>query len=274
MAGSAAAAAPDRSDVWAIGDAYDPYMGRWSRLVANELIDWLSLPAALRWLDVGCGTGALTQEILARASPAAVIGLDSSEGFLAYARAHTHDPRAMFQLGDAQSLPFNDGEFDAALSGLVLNFIGQPAQVVAEMKRVLRVGGTTAAYVWDYSGQMQLIRHFWDAAAALDPQAETLDEARRFPICNESALLALFKEAGFAQVGFRVLDVPTIFKDFDDYWSPFLGGQGPAPTYACSLSEKQREQLRAQLKQTLPTAPDGSIRLIARAFAVRGCRTS
>jgi SAM-dependent methyltransferase len=263
-----------RSEVWAAGAAYEPYVGRWSRLVARDFIDWLDAPADRRWLDVGCGTGALVQEILAHAKPAAVVGLDASEGFVAYARAHTQDRRATFELGDAQSLPFGDGEFDLAVSGLVLNFVARPEQALAEMKRVLRHGGTAAVYVWDYAGEMQLMRHFWNAAVALDPQAEKLDEGRRFPICSEPALLALFKQRGFVQTKFRVLDVPTVFNDFDDYWSPFLGGQGPAPSYACSLSEQQREQLRARVKQTLPTEPDGSIRLIARAFAVCGRRES
>jgi SAM-dependent methyltransferase len=259
-------------EVWAAGAAYEPYVGRWSRLIARDFIDWLALPGKQRWLDIGCGTGALTHEILERAAPASVVGLDPSEGFLAYARAHTDDARASFKQGDALSVPFNEGDFDAVVSGLVLNFVARPDQATAEMRRVLRAGGAAASYVWDYAGEMQLMRHFWSAAVALDPQAEKLDEARRFPICNPRALVTLFKDRGFANVECRTIDVPTLFKNFDDYWSPFLGGQGPAPTYASSLSEKQREQLRARLQATLPIEPDGSIRLIARAFAIRGRR--
>jgi SAM-dependent methyltransferase len=261
------------SEVWAAGSAYEPYIGRWSRLVARGFIDWLSLPPNLRWLDVGCGTGALTQQILTSANPAAVIGVDSSEAFLAYARAHTQDRRSAFQQSDAQALSFGDGAFDVAVSGLVLNFVGRPEQALAQMKRVLRPGGTAAVYVWDYAGEMQLMRHFWDAAAALDPKAAALDEGRRFPICKPEPLIALFEAAGFAQAECRALDVPTVFENFDDYWSPFLGGQGPAPTYTCALSQTQREALRERLRATLPTGRDGSIRLIARAFAVRGVPT-
>jgi SAM-dependent methyltransferase len=272
MGNSALITQTKRSDVWVAGDAYEPYVGRWSRLVARHFIDWLGLPEGKRWLDVGCGTGALTQEVLARADPAAVIGVDSSQGFVAHARAHTQDRRAEFQIGDAQALPFVEREFDAVVSGLVLNFVDRPERALAEMKRVLRPGGAAAVYVWDYAGEMQLMRHFWSAAVSLDPQAGKLDEGRRFPICNEATLLALFDQCGFAQTEVRALDVPTVFKDFDDYWSPFLGGQGPAPTYACTLSEQQRQQLRARLQETLPTEPDGSIRLIARAFAVCGRR--
>ncbi len=257
-------------DVWAAGAAYESYVGRWSRPVARELIDWLAMPAHKRWLDIGCGTGALTQEILARAAPAAVVGVDTSEGFIAHARANTSDPRAAFRVSDAQALPFADREFDVAVSGLVLNFIPRPEQALAEARRVLRPGGIAAVYVWDYAGGMQLMRYFWSAAAALDPRAEALDEGRRFPICKPEPLIALFESCGFAQVECRVVDVPTTFKNFGDYWSPFLGGQGPAPTYACALPEPQRETLRERLQATLPTEPDGSIRLMARAFAVRG----
>jgi SAM-dependent methyltransferase len=260
------------SDVWAAGAAYEPYVGRWSRLVARDFLDWLALPAKSPWLDVGCGTGALTQQILSRTEPASITGIDPSEGFIAYARGHIQDTRVKFQQGNAESLPFKDGEFDAAVSGLVLNFVPHPEKALAEMKRVLRSGGTAAVYVWDYAGEMQLMRHFWNAAVALDPKAESLDEGRRFPICKPGSLLSLFADAGFVDTESRVLDVPTVFKNFDDYWSPFLGGQGPAPTYTNGLSEKQRDVLRERLKETLPTEPDGSIRLIARAFAVRGLR--
>jgi SAM-dependent methyltransferase len=265
-------APPHRADVWAAAEAYEPYVGRWSRLVAREFIDWLALPSGGRWLDLGCGTGALTQTIVARSGPATVTGLDPSDRFIAFARRQTQDPRVSFETGDAQELPFPDMTFDAAVAGLVLNFVPNPAQAAAEMKRVLRAGGTAAAYVWDHAGEMQLIRYFWNAAVALDPAAEALDEARRFPLCDRERLLALFRDCGFEQTECRVLDVPTVFEDFDDYWSPFLGGQGPAPTYCSTLSDDQQATLRERLRAALPIEPDGSIRLTARAFAVRGVR--
>jgi SAM-dependent methyltransferase len=265
-------ALPPRADVWAAGDAYEPYIGRWSRLAARDFIDWLALPSGGCWLDVGCGTGALTQTIAARSAPAAVTGLDPSERFVAFARSRTQDPRASFRTGDAKALPFPDRTFDAVVAGLVLNFVPDPAQAVAEMKRVVRIGGTCAAYVWDHAGEMQLTRHFWSAAVALDPAARALDEARRFPLCDRERLLALFRDCGFDRAECRVLDVPTVFKDFNDYWSPFLGGQGPAPTYCSALSDDRQAMLRERLRAALPVEPDGSIRLVARAFAVRGVR--
>jgi hypothetical protein len=138
------------------------------------------------------------------------------------------------------------------------------------MVRVTRLNGVVASYVWDYAGEMQLMRHFWDAAVALDPAVAEIDEARRFPICHPEALSRLFSDARLSEVVVRPIDVPTVFRDFDDYWSPFLGGQGPAPSYAMSLSTESRSALRDYIRARLPISNDGSIRLLARAWAVRG----
>jgi SAM-dependent methyltransferase len=258
------------TDTWSSGAAYEPYVGRWSRLVAREFLAWLSDPQGSRWLDVGCGSGALTQTILQVAEPSAVTGVDPAEGYMAYARASTPDARAHFTVGDAEALSAEPSAYDAVVSGLVLNFVADPARAVAEMARVTRPSGTVAAYVWDYAGQMQLIRHFWDAAVSLDPQARELDEGQRFPLCHPEPLAHLFAGAGLREVLTRAIDVPTVFRDFDDYWSPFLGGQGPAPSYLMSLDDERRVALRERLRATLPVAADGSISLIARAWAVRG----
>jgi SAM-dependent methyltransferase len=263
---------PDRRpDVWAAGDAYEPYVGRWSRLVASEFLVWLALGPDLRWLDVGCGTGALTQTILAQARPHEVIGIDPSEGFIAYARDRTRDPRVAFKTADARGLAAADaGGFDTAVAGLVLNFIPAPGEALTAMAHAVRPGGTVACYVWDYAEGMQMMRAFWDAAVALDPGARDLDEGRRFPLCRPQPLRALFDEAGLQRTQVRAIDVPTVFTSFDDYWSPFLGGQGPAPTYCMALPEDRRQQLQDRIRAALPVAPDGSIRLSARAFAIRG----
>jgi SAM-dependent methyltransferase len=260
----------ERKDVWAAGDLYEPYVGRWSRLVAREFLSWLSAPANKDWLDVGCGTGALTQVILESATPHALTGVDPSAGYIEYAEARITNPLASFEVGDARSLPVDPGSFDVAVAGLVLNFVSEPSSAVAEMTRAVRPGGAVAAYVWDYAGKMELMRYFWDAAVALDPAAFDLDEGRRFPICAPKPLSELFAQAGLRAVEVRPIDVPTRFRDFDDYWSPFLGGQGPAPGYAMSLSEDRRNTLRARIRSQLPVAPDGTIQLIARAWAVRG----
>jgi len=257
-------------DVWAAGKLYEPYVGRWSRLVAREFLTWLQVPAGKDWLDVGCGTGALTETILQHAQPHSVKGIDPSAGFVDYAQAHVHNPAASFEVGDAQSLNAGANEFDVAASALVLNFVPQPERAVAEMVRVVRPGGIVAAYVWDYAGKMELMRCFWTAAGELDRAAIELDEGRRFPMCHPTPLTELFVQAGLQSVAVTAIDVPTRFRDFDDYWSPFLGGQGPAPGYAMSLSEERRTELREHIRASLPIAKDGSIDLIARAWAVRG----
>lgn len=260
------------AEVWAAGDAYEPYVGRWSRPVAREFLAWLEVGEGAGWLDVGCGTGALTQTVLAVAGPAAVLGLDASPGFVAYASAHAGDPRARFAVADARRLPAADGRMDAVVSGLVLNFVPEPERAAGEMARVARPGGRVAAYVWDYAGGMELIRRFWDAAAELDPAAAELDEGRRFGLCHPKPLARLLTDAGLVDVETRPIEVSTRFRDFDDYWTPFLGGQGPAPGYATSLDSQRREALREALRGRLPVAADGSIPLRARAWAVKGTR--
>ncbi|MGR4869093.1 class I SAM-dependent methyltransferase [Variovorax sp. LARHSF232] len=261
---------PERKDNWAAAELYEPYVGRWSRKVALEFLDWLQLPSHAQWLDVGCGTGALAQAVLHVARPASVLGIDASPGFIDYARACTPDARARFELGDAQALPLDAHSVDVAVSGLVINFVPQPERALAEMARVVRPGGTVAIYVWDYADGMELMRYFWDAALELIPAAHDVAEGRRFPMCRPEPLLSLFAQAGLADVEVRALEVPTPFRDFDDYWKPFLGGQGPAPGFVMALPEADRVRLRERIRAALPTAADGSIALRARAWGVRG----
>jgi SAM-dependent methyltransferase len=262
----------DRTDAWDSGDAYEPYVGRWSRLVAREFLGWLAVPQGRRWLDVGSGTGALAQTVLALAAPGEVVGIDPSPAYVAFARGRVTDPRAAFEVGDARALRAPTAAFDAVVSGLVLNFVPEPEKAVSEMARVARPDGVVAAYVWDYAEGMRMMRHFWDAAGALDPGARELDEGRRFPLCKPEPLADLFWRAGLGEVEARAIDVPTVFRDFEDYWSPFLGGQAPAPGYAMSLGEEQRAALRERIRAGLPTNAEGEHHLFARAWAVRGVR--
>ncbi len=255
---------------WASGDLYEPYVGRWSRLVAREFLAWLDAPSGLDWLDVGCGTGAMTQAIAGRCNPRRLAGIDPSAGFLDFARQRLSETGAELQQADAQNLPFGVSEFDRVVSGLVLNFVPDQPRAAAEMARVARPRGEAALYVWDYAGKMELMRYFWDAAIALDERAREFDEGRRSPVCKPEPLRQLFEGAGLAGVETRAIDVPTVFRDFDDYWTPFLGGQAPAPRYCMSLDEEGRATLRERLRSALPIRPDGSIHLVARAWAVRG----
>lgn len=221
---------------WSVGGAYRRYVGRWSRQVAEIFVPWLGAPAGQRWLDVGCGTGALTGPVLAIAEPASVVGVDRSRPFIAASRTRIGDPRATFHVGDAQALPLRGGRFDRVVSGLALNFVPDAARAVTEFTRVTAPGGSVAAYVWDYAAGMQLVRYFWDAAVALDPAAARLDEGQRFPLCQPEPLRQLWRDAGLA----------------DDH----------------------RRALRDLLRARLPTRPDGSIPLTARAWAVHGAGLS
>jgi SAM-dependent methyltransferase len=256
--------------VWAHGDSYEAYVGRWSRRIAEKFVSWLDVPTGRRWLDVGCGTGALTATILAKARPAEVVGVDPSEGFLAAARARVTDPRAHFQTGDAQSLPLSGRDFDVVVSGLALNFVPDPVLAVAEFARVAEPGASVAAYVWDYAEGMAMMRYFWDAAAEVVPGGADRDEAGRFPLCRPDPLRDLWSRTGLIDISVQGIEIPTVFADFDDYWQPFLGGQGAAPAYAMALPAEQRDAIRDLLREHLPVAPDGSIPLTARAWAVKG----
>ena len=255
---------------FADGEAYEHYVGRWSRPVGQMFLDWLSLPPGLFWVDVGCGTGALAGTVLDRADPARVIGIEPSEGFLGLARTNVQNARAEFRLGDAQALPLHAREADVAVSGLVLNFVPDKQRAVGEMRRIVKPGGTVASYVWDYAGEMQLMRYFWTAVSDLFPEGAEKDEGKQFPICKPGPLVDLFRTADLSAIETLALDAPTVFTDFDDYWSPLLRGQGPAGAFCVSLSEIDRERLRKHLEEVLPFKSDGTIDLIARAWAVRG----
>ena len=260
------------ADRWAGGGDYERYVGRWSRPVAAIFLDWLAVPADRTWVDVGCGTGALTETILNRCAPSAAIGIDPSADFVSHASAGLVDSRVRFATGSAAALPVDDGWAQAVVGGLVINFIPDLASALGEMVRVAAPGALIGGYVWDYAGEMQLMRRFWDAAIELDPAAVTLDEGVRFPICAPEPLRDAFRAAGLSDVTARSIDVPTVFRDFDDYWTPFLSGIAPAPGYVVGLDTDRRTRLRERLRATLPVEPDGSIRMIARAWAVRGRR--
>jgi SAM-dependent methyltransferase len=257
------------SDTWERGDPYERYVGRWSRRVAPLFLSWLAIPAGRRWVDVGCGTGALCAAIVDHGSPLSVVGVEPSEGFLAIARAR-HAGRVVVHRGSATAIPMGDASVDVVVSGLVLNFVPDQPAALSEMARVTGNGGTIAAYVWDYAEKMELMRFFWDSAVELRPQAAELDERHRFPGCRPDALGELFSGGGLHEVQVTAIDVATPFATFEDYWQPFLGGQGPAPTYAMALDPAARAQLRDRIRERLPIAEDGSISLTARAWAIRG----
>lgn len=259
-----------RHDAWQAGDRYEVYMGRWSRQVAPRFLDWLGAPDGSDWLEIGCGTGALSAAILARCNPKSLISIDPSEGFVATARAMVRDRRVAFQVGDAQALTVDAASRDVVASALVLNFLSDREKALVEMKRVTRAGGTVGLYVWDYpGGGVEFMQAFWNAAAALDPGALDLTEDRRFPFCTPDGLTGLMRGAGLTRVDCTPIEVPTVFRDFEDYWRPFTLGAGPAPGYCASLDIEAQQRLKDRLHDSLPRREDGSIPLKARAWAIK-----
>ncbi|MCP5364224.1 MAG: methyltransferase domain-containing protein [Hyphomicrobiales bacterium] len=259
-----------RHDAWQAGDHYEAYMGRWSRQIAPFFLDWLGAESGLDWLDIGCGTGALSEAILAEREPKSLISIDSSEQFVLTARSMIADRRVGFRVGDAQALFLETASRDVIVSALVLNFVPDKLKALREMKRVARTGGTVGLYVWDYPGRgVGFMRAFWDAAAALDPVALELAEEKRFPFCTPESLGELMSRAGLVRIDCEPIEIPTAFADFEDYWQPFTLGAGPAPGYCANLNPEARQRLKKALHKNLPRREDGSIVLKARAWAVK-----
>jgi ubiquinone/menaquinone biosynthesis C-methylase UbiE len=260
----------DGRDTWAAGPTYEQFMGRWSRQLAPRFVAWLDVPRGVHWLDAGCGTGSMADAICRHADPASVVGCDPAAPFIEFARAHARDARVSFLVGGVGSLPRRPGGYGSVTSLLALNFFPDAGAAVHEMQSVAAPRATVSACVWDYAGGMQWLRRFWDAATTADAAARELDEASRFPLCRPDALAGLFRDAGLRDVRCGPIEIPTGFASFEDYWQPFLGGTGPAPSYVASLDADRKAALAASLRQALPRGPRGTIDLVARAWAVRG----
>ncbi|MBI2429928.1 MAG: class I SAM-dependent methyltransferase [Ignavibacteriales bacterium] len=260
----------EMKDSWKDGSTYEDFMGRWSRQLAPKFVAWLGLPVGGHWLDVGCGTGALTESICLHADPASVLGCDPSAPFVEYANQHSRYKQATFKVHSVGSLPTRVGGYSCVTSLLALNFFSDVEASVREMRSLVRQGGNVSACVWDYAGKMEFLRYFWDAVVAENPHARNKDEGVRFPICNPKALTQLFGAAGLDDIVCEAIEIPTKFDNFDDYWQPFLAGTGPAASYVASLNHSQRGDLVRNLKQNLPMNEMSKIALVARAWAVRG----
>jgi trans-aconitate methyltransferase len=261
---------PDFGDRFSHADTYEAFVGRWSRPVAQRFVAWLEIAPGCTWLDIGSGTGILTEVILQEVSPARVVGIDSSPEYIDFARQRIGDKHAEFRVEDVAQLAVDSPQFDVAVAGLVLNFLPDPQQAVTRMVQAIRSGGQVAAYVWDFGDRMEMMRHFWDAAIEIDPAARAMDAGQRFTLCRPDNLQALFHTVGLHAVDVIPIDILTRFKDFDDYWLPFLGAQGLVSKYLRGLNDERRSALRDQLQRQLPTADTGEISLMARAWAVKG----
>ena len=254
-------------DRWSAGDSYELYMGRWSRLLAHRFLDWTAPPPGGNWLDVGCGTGALTTAVLQHATPDSVLGIDPSDGFVAHATAKTEDPRARFAVAGATDLPCDSNSIDVTVSALALNFVPDRPAALAEMQRVTRPGGIISLYIWDYpGGGMGFIDAFWRAATRLNPKAGEFDEAGRFRFCTAEGMHDDFAQAGLLPVTVEPIEIRTVFPDFDAFWHPFTLGAGPAPGYLAALDDADAAALKAALSSDLGS---GAIDLPARAWAAR-----
>lgn len=257
--------------MFADANAYERFMGRWSRLVAPQLVDFTNAPDHGHILDVGSGTGALAFTLAERRPRAHVLGVDPSKEYVEYASSRNPFPdRVRFETGDAQQLRLANASFDASLSLLVFNFIPDPVKAISEVRRVTKPGGRVSASVWDYGDGMKMLRAFWDGAVNLDSKAEKLDE-RHMPLCRAGELSDLWRQGGFENVYEQPHVITMKFESFGDYWDAFLLGQGPAGAYVKSLNRDQANALRREVKNRVsPSAENMPIPLSARVWSVRG----
>ena len=256
--------------LFSAAEAYERFMGRWSRLLAPKLVTIAGVRDGDAILDVGSGTGALTVAAAAAAPSSRVVGIDVTEPYVAYARARHSRPLIAFEVGDAQKLRFATDTFDRTLSLLVVNFIPDPARALDEMIRVTKPGGTITAAVWDYGQGMEMLRVFWDEAIAIRPDLDARDE-RHQPLCRHGELGDLWRRRGLLDVKEEALTIATTFASFDDYWQPFLEKQGPAGAFVAALPEVDRDRVRDRLRRRLlRDGPDRRIELSARAWLVHG----
>ncbi len=248
------------------GAAYEQMMGKWSRLAGGVFLDWLAPPPAMNWVDVGCGNGAFTELIAERCAPAAIAGIDPSEGQLAFARTRSSARISTFQLGDAMALPHPNASFDAAVMALVIFFVPTPAKGVAEMVRVVRPGGTVAAYAWDMFGGGFPLEPIYEEirAAGLQPLFPPSVDASRVDV-----LRSLWADAGLTSIETRAITIERTFADFEEFWTVSSLGSAVKPVLA-TMSEADGAALKSRVRARLPLAADGRLTFAARANAIKG----
>lgn len=257
------------NDQFSLAAGYDRFVGRYSRALGRGVCAAAGVRAGQTAVDVGCGPGGLTAELVAVLGADHVAAVDPSAPFAA--ACADRNPGVRVEVAPAETLPFADGEFDHALAQLVVNFLDDPAAGVTEMCRVVKPGGTTTAATWDYAGHMEMLRHFWDAVTALDATGAGLDEGRRMRFGTPDELTALLAAAGLADVAVTAVDVAADYDGFDDLWGPFELGVGPAGAYAAALDDEPRAALAAEYRRRLGVG-DAPFRLSARAWVGTGRR--
>lgn len=250
------------------GVGYENFMGQWSRAAGRQFLDWLAVPKGLKWLDVGCGTGAFTETIQQKCAPAEIIGIDPSEAQITYARSLYSNGPMIFEVRDARILGFPDHRFDVAASALVLNFISDREKAVAEMRRVVRPNGTVAAYVWDFAGGRGNLEPLRSAllkvtgakpAAALHAESTTIDSLRK-----------LFEASGLSEVETRAIDIKITYPDFESYWNSNTGFVGPMVTAIRALDDVKQREIKQVAREMLPVDAEGRVSYSATVNAVKG----
>jgi ubiquinone/menaquinone biosynthesis C-methylase UbiE len=261
------------TDLWTDGVLYENYTGRWSRLIADKFIDWLEVKQVRfkSCIDMGCGTGALSEALLANGACASLTCLDRSLAYLSFAKQRILSSGVEFVQGDVQSTSLAASGYSLVVSGLVVNFVDSPAKMLREMLRLGRSGGVLGLYIWDFAEGMEPIRKFWDAAHKCNaPNVRKFDAGVRFPICQRDNLLRSITEAGWLEPKVAPVEIHARFKNFDDYWAPFLSGQGTGPAFAVGLTEEMREKVRKALMSLVTVSPDEPFTLRTRAWAAKG----
>lgn len=253
--------------LFADGEAYERFMGRWSRLVGESFLEWLDAPRGLRWLDVGCGNGAFTEELIARCAPAAVTAIDPSEDQLAYGRTRAGAERADFRVGDAQKLTFDDGSFDIAVMALVISFLPNPEKAIVEMTRVVRHGGWVATYMWDVPGGGVPCDPIY---VALESMGMTSVRPPNAGISKREAMQKAWEKAGLSSIETWSIRIPISYSSFDEFWDSNTVPIGPQGKLIDGMSKSAREELRTSVRKRLPTSSDGRIAYEAFANAVKG----
>ena len=249
---------------------YEAFMGRWSRHVADQFLDWLAIPEGLTWLDVGCGAGMLGQSIVESYAPVAVIGVDPKTASIDHARAHVDNTSISFKVGDAQKLPFDNETFDAVVSGLMIKFVPDKLKAVKEMKRVTRNDGVIALYDWDLENNANMTRHFWQAVTDVDASLMNYRATDRPDMRETTRISDIFHQAGLKNIEERSFIFNARFKNFGDYWHPITHNAQNVGKFYQSLTNGQRRGVRDQIKNILPISNDGSITFESSAFAVKG----
>ena len=249
------------------GEAYERLMGRWSRLVARTFLDWVDAPKNIDWLDVGCGNGAFTEELIARCAPAAVTAVDPSDDQLAYARTRTGASMADFRVGDAEKLPFADNSFDAAGMALVISFLPDPGKAVAEMARVVRPGGSVATYMWDTLAGGAPVHPIY---LAMESMGFTSARPPNPRASDRDAMQGFWEEAGLEAIETRVIRISTAYSDFDDFWDSNVVPIGPQGKIIAGMPPGGRAELRQRLRDHLSAGPDGRIIYEALANSIKG----